>query len=342
MGDAGNLTKHGIVETPYNGRKLAQQFLPIQLHSLKPSDLKSASKIKPIQYAVFRMLWKTYTVNPSHVKVFGSLDTAKAEAMLNHCPPWEHYLTAVKTSSLPLMLMRPFAIVLMNEQQGCETKVDITRPRIHNNIPMTRARTAQLAKAAAAHAARLSDAPEVLDKALALGPLDAIDQGFDDDDGDYDDKSTIGTGNLFVTPPRPAKPAKAVLLTTITPASNVSLGLAAFPYFNDENVVNKALIDLLQALALVAYEANVVRRSAQWSIRHEALWLMGKRTKPLYEAQVDGVLLVVIQDKPHEKQTRIILEVRPNLRADNYQTCYQAVAQVVAWIALEHSDNDPS
>jgi hypothetical protein len=337
MGDAGSLAKNGIVETPYGWRKFAQQFPTTELHALKPTDLKSASKVEPVQYAAFRVLWKMYTVNPSHDKVFGGVDIAKAEAILEDCAPWKRYLAAVKATSPALMSMGPFAIVLMNQEQACETKVDRTRPKIHNDIPMTRSRTAQQAQAAAAGTAVLQDPPEALHEAVARGPLDAIDQGFDDDD-----EGLIGTGDPFVTPLRPAKAAKAALLTPITPASNVSLGLDAFPKIDDENVVNKALVDLLQAIALVGYEADVVRRSAQWSMRREAFHVKGNRKRPLYEAQVDGVLLDEIKGKQTEKRTRVILEVKPNLRADNYHTRYQEAAQVVAWIASEHSDEDPS
>ncbi len=202
---------------------------------------------------------------------------------------------------------------------------------------MMRSRSAQQAQAAAAGAATLPGPPEAIHEAASPGPLDAIDKGFDDDA-----EGPTGMKDRFVTLQRPATAAKTILLTPITQASNLSLGLDAFPKVDDENVVNKGLVDLLQAISLVGYEADAVCRTAQWSMRREAFHVKGKKKRPLYEAQVDGVLLDVIKDKHTEKRTRIVFEVKPNLRADNYHARYHEAAQVVALRASEHSDDDPS
>ncbi len=60
----------------------------------------------------------------------------------------------------------------------------------------------------------------------------------------------------------------------------------------------------------------------------------------LYQAQVDGVLAEVANSD--RKLTKVILEVKPFLRFDHYHTRYEEAAQMVAWIATEHLDDDAS
>ncbi len=119
-------------------------------------------------------------------------------------------------------------------------------------------RSAQKAQAAAAGAAMLPGPHEAIQEAATPSLLDTINEGSDDDV-----EGPIGSEDPFVTPQMPAKVAKTVLLTSITPASNVSLRLNAFPMVDDKNIFNKALVGPLQAIALVGYKVDAVCCSVQ-------------------------------------------------------------------------------
>jgi hypothetical protein len=62
----------------------------------------------------------------------------------------------------------------------------------------------------------------------------------------------------------------------------------------------------------------------------------------LFQAQVDGVFAEANRDaKSKRKLSKVILEVKPFVRFDEYHIRYQEAAQIVAWIAQEHSDKNP-
>ncbi len=272
-------------------------------------------------------------MNEFDSKVSGSLSIARVTAILENYAPWERYVAAVKDRLPAHTSMGPSSLALMNQRNACDAEIGATRPKTHNDVSMMTLRSATVAQAAASSAASNPDERQRICPAVADDPFD----DFDDDVKAPDDEREP-THGAFTTPKRSTKGAAEAQLTPCTPASNVRLGLISFPTIDDENVVIKALVDLLQALVPLGYEANAVRRSAEWSMRRAALFVKGDNGQ-LYEAQVDGVLL---EKNGGQERTRVILEEKPSLRSDKYHTRYQEAAQVVAWIATEHSDDDPS
>jgi hypothetical protein len=65
--------------------------------------------------------------------------------------------------------------------------------------------------------------------------------------------------------------------TLIMPVSNVRLWLNASLTDNGENVVNKALIDMLQVLIQVGSKAKAVCWFIKWSIWHTVFNITGKK-----------------------------------------------------------------
>ncbi len=143
---------------------------------------------------------------------------------------------------------------------------------------------------------------------------------------------TRASRRRWLTPPQkaPFSGSAAAHLTPHTPASNTRLGLVAFPQIDDENVVNNSLVDLLQALVMVGYEAAVVPLSLEWSMRRASFNVM-KGKQRLFQAQVDGVFAEVNEDAASKRKlSRLILEVKAYLRFDDYHIRYQEAAQMVA------------
>jgi hypothetical protein len=64
---------NGVVSTPGESRRFADQFATTNLHDLDLDDLDSASKVDEMQYSAFRILWKPYSVTEFDESVFGGL-----------------------------------------------------------------------------------------------------------------------------------------------------------------------------------------------------------------------------------------------------------------------------
>jgi hypothetical protein len=256
------LKGYGIVPAPAEWKDSTKHYATTNLHALQPAHLNSASGVEQLQYASFRALWKFIRVNKFDAAIFGSLDTASAEAVLDRHEPWARYIDAIEAEKPARTFMGVFGMVLMNRRQACGAVGETTRPRIINTVPRTRRQVAEAARvAAAAAAAAASRAASALDTPIVARAAPAT--AADDDDPFVELDSNAGAGPAsaaLVTPQRGTSSSgggAAANLTPYTPASNKQLGLVAFPQIDDENVVNKALVDLLQALVMVGYEAEV-------------------------------------------------------------------------------------
>jgi hypothetical protein len=336
-------------------RDFTKHFRTTDLHSLKPEDFKSASKVEPIQYGALRVIWTKKRLKPFDHAVFGGLELHSARAMLDRSDCWKRYLAGIENKEPPSSAMGPFSVALTTQRQADNIITAAARPKI-DNMPRTRSQTAAAKAAAAAEAQKATTTASSTTTTMTTtttttamaGRPTALSSGGSGGSSTFDSPGIVRAGpvwNPFVelgTPP-PAGGATARLapfaltMTPMTPASNVALGAPAFPDVDDESIVNKALVDLLQAITMVAHENSSVERSVQWSTRRAA-FAVRSGGEPLYVAQVDGHL-TKSAGQPAGKRwpSKIILEVKATLRADKHHIKYQESAQVAAWISEEHA-----
>jgi hypothetical protein len=322
-----------VPENPSGWRQFAKKFYTTDLHSLKPEDLSSGSKVEPIQYAAFRALWKKRPPIPFHDDLFGGLEIRRAKDMLGQNEAWNRYLAAVEHDSPPSFAMGPFSIALTTQRQASKTVKAEGRPKIDNTLPRTRFQTAMAARESAAPTTAAAAAGGgVFDSPAIVRPAPVTDQ-FIELDTPVGGAGPPGRALAALS----ARPVPfALTMTPMTPASNVALGAHAFPAVDDESIVNKALVDFLQAITMVAHENGSVKQTVQWSTRRAA-FSVSSSARELYVAQVDGQLVKSTDGTSSQPlPSEIILEVKPNLRADTPHTRYQETAQMVAWISDEH------
>ncbi len=352
-----------VPKSPSAWRQFAKKFHTTDLHSLKPEDLQSGSKVEPIQYAAFRVLWKIKPAKPFDDALFGGLEIGRARAMLNQSDGWKRYLDAVEQKLPPSAAMGPFGIALTTQRQVDKAMRAAGRPKIDNILPRTRFQTALAAAAASAEAHEAASSATATTTMSGGGLLPVSGGGgggVGKSSSNFDSPTIVRSapvknpfGELF-TPPRAgdvaagadaaatARPVPfALTMTPMTPASNVALGANAFPDVDDESIVNKALVDLLQAVTMVAHEDGSVKRSVEWSTRR-ASFAVRSGARQLYVAQVDGQLANCTDETLGKRPpSKMVLEVKPTLRADTRHVKYQEAAQMVAWISDEHAPTLP-
>jgi hypothetical protein len=115
---------------------------------------------------------------------------------------------------------------------------------------------------------------------------------------------------------------------SLSPTSPISAKVAKlFQSFNDEQIVNTALILFLNALSMRCDEVT-----AHWTLQRQS-FTVGIGNETVYEARVDGFLRSPTGD------VKAIIEVKPCVRSQkSMEIRMQETAQMAAWICSHPPD----
>ena len=276
----------------------AESVADKSIHDIR---LASASKFKKDQYLMLRVLWKSSKVDRLNTAKFGLTEwVQKASEELRVSTPWQNYCASFKgrlpegTFALPQYYQRQVSRV-SSETRYCRTDVAAGPPTPISH--RTRSKTTQLnskiKKLSLNTPTKPPRTPQMSSNILSS-----------DDEFESSDTDETPPGQRSIGPPE--------------------LWDINFPKTKDEQIVNTALVDLLNAF-LMHRDFPV-----QWSLYRKPF--IADFESASLEARTDGCLEEVVTERVHA-----LVEVKPLIRARARSTiAMQEAAQMVAWIK-----NDP-
>ncbi len=113
-------TKNNMLPAPKNHqqwRDFIKDFCTTNLHSLRPDDFKSASKVEFIQYGALRVIWTKERLRPFDHAVFGGLELHRACNMLDRSDCWKRYLAGIENKEPLSSALGLFSLALTTQRQ---------------------------------------------------------------------------------------------------------------------------------------------------------------------------------------------------------------------------------
>ncbi|KAI1287145.1 hypothetical protein F5Y03DRAFT_405770 [Xylaria venustula] len=289
----------------------------------------SGSKIGDEQFLLLRTLWRTYSpdkfIKDENGRV-GQDYLERAREFLNSNvlikDIWRLYLNATSDSSKTLIGqayagLGTFSLVKYHQLQseGIEFKVaGIGMPKVDFSSPVSsRTRAQKILRETNLIPSTPTPTPAPIP---TLAPTSYL----------YSTPATSGVeegmmGLVVTEPPRTPSPP-----TLLTPEDHPSpfLDPPMLKDIEDEQIVNTALIDYLNALAIHCKDLE-----ADWTLHRLGFIARNNEGKKSYEARVDGYL-----KSRNSGQPLVIVEVKPCSRKGNQnQIRMQESAQMAAWIS---------
>lgn len=273
-------------------------------------NLVSASKFKKEQYLMLRVLWEVHNpidINPAKFQLKEWV--LKAAQQLENYTCWKDYCTSFSGSKHPLRgtfgLPRFYQKQVDQVPKDAEIECNVATGPPTPVSRRTRSQTGNLAKRIQNLSLETPSKPPRTPRTSPSG----LDDSDDDDDDDDEQVSSEGKDRMSTGQ------------RSYVPDGSIDLN---FPKTKDEQIVNTALIDFLNALTL--FRAFPVR----WSLYRKPF--VAEFAKASVQARTDGILEEVVTEKIHA-----LVEVKPAVRDGNlYKIAMQEAAQMVAWIK-----NDP-
>ncbi|KAJ5081461.1 hypothetical protein NUU61_009725 [Penicillium alfredii] len=287
-------------EAEWHHRVAEFQLTGETIHNAK---LKSASTIDETQYLLLRVLWIESAAFQLDLNRFELADwKKKADSLLGGFASWHNYRQSF--SGTPIDIPEgTFAVARKYQLQAAQATDKILRPSVELSPRQTRSMTARLARQLAqAHL-------ETPTKSTGNPKYPRDDDSeIDEDSGDEEEEEEEETP--FYSP-------GAGEIRTLM-----------YPQTKDEQIVNIALVDFLNALTMHFRSAN------DWSIHRVAF--KATFTHASFEARTDGYL----EDSKKDGKARALIEVKPMIRADKIKPIrMQEAAQMAAWIKYDQDIN---
>ncbi|KKK17411.1 hypothetical protein P175DRAFT_0487414 [Aspergillus ochraceoroseus IBT 24754] len=260
--------------------------------------LASASTIKEQQYLALRVLWKTHKSKDLDVEKFDlKIWISKADELLRSFQSWQGYRQSFKTSIIP---EGTFALARKYQKQAALSTDETLRPSVSISpiSQRTRSQISSLTK-------RLRDAQLQTPTKSRGDPLDYFKiEGEEKEEDENDEDENEETP--FVSP---------------GPSEIVNL---MYPPTKDEQIVNTALVNFLNALTMHFPAAN------DWTLHRKSF--KADFQKASFEARTDGYL----EDHSDPDKARALIEVKPIMRNKKRdRICMQEAAQMAAWIKTD-------
>ncbi|RAK83884.1 hypothetical protein BO79DRAFT_276752 [Aspergillus costaricaensis CBS 115574] len=263
--------------------------------SIHDSTLTSGSTIRHEQFLLLQVLWRPPSTAPLNLKVFGLEEwKQKADKLLSTFQSWARYRQSFTTGSI---LEGTFALAKQYQSEAAGALEENFRsdvaftPVAHR----TRSNVSRLER-------KMRDAQlQTPTKSAGILPKTP------------EENENVENSEETETPFRSAGPAE--ITNTM------------YPQTKDEQIVNTALVDFLNALTVHFPEAS------GWTLHRKSF--KAEFTNGSYEARTDGYL-----KGGSGGRARALIEVKPMLREKKrIPICMQEAAQMVAWIK---SDPDPT
>lgn len=272
--------------------------------SIHDTNLNSASQIGLEQFLMLRVLWDCqWDEKAVDLRKFG-LDEWLDEAtdFLNGHKSWKHYCKSFGSHKIP---EGSFALARFYQRQTIRGPDDATFKSDVLISPRSRVsgHTRSQTELARKRLANLSLTPTKSTKGgiLIANPHQDEDEDEDEDEDDYDTEES---------PPEPLSYGPPELLHL------------NFPKTKDEQIVNTALIDFLNAFIIHLDDFPV-----EWTLYRKPFNAVFKSSE--FEARTDGCL-------EDSTRTYAIVEVKPMMRRFKLEPILmQEAAQMVAWITSE-------
>ncbi|KAL2821899.1 hypothetical protein BJX63DRAFT_377390 [Aspergillus granulosus] len=290
----------------------------------------SASKIKFKQFLLFRALWVRKKDRETWSKTLPGLIkwTKKAETMLKSYKSWQSYLRyflkgGMEEGNFRVARYWQLEVAKVKSETDTEHGTSLTP----GHLPIAyRTRLGGAMKRLNLNQGTPSKSTNI---PVYTSPSDKDSNGGDDgeddedSDGDQDDDVFIGQDDDSIVE---SLESSLESVEKLTPGPVELLGVM-YPPTKDEQIVNCALIDFLNALTVQFNKAG------KWTIHRRAL----KATfeKSTFEARVDGYL-------ENNNKAEVLVEVKPGSRiAKESAIRIQETAQMVAFIVSDKDEKHP-
>lgn len=292
-------TNHSIMASK-NGQKLPSTERAwgewATLHNVKNSTihdvrLSSASTIEEEQYLMLRVLWIVSSPSRLNMRQFDLEEWhTQAKELLRGSKAWLKYFNAFDSKEIP---EGSFAMAKKYQQQALQTNDSTLRPSVQFTPPRTRSQMGHMT--------------DKMRELVLRTP-------------------TKSTGTLEDSDDEQIPPSSAAS-SFYTPGPE-EISRLMYPQTEDEQIVNIALVDFLNALTVHFPHAK------DWSIHRKSFKATFQHAS--FEARTDGYL----EDRTRGSRVRALLEVKPMIRRDKQAAIrMQEAAQMVAWIKTDPDIN---
>ncbi|KAJ8128154.1 hypothetical protein O1611_g5484 [Lasiodiplodia mahajangana] len=322
-----------IVSVPEDHKQWSKMASSLKAYSIynSPYAFNSASKATDPQFLLLRAIYKIKRQSElDREEWFTKSSLKSASITLRRNKPWNRFLEDIDsqdpaaTRDLNPYDFRGGEIFAMVRYYQIETtrprcRTDFLHEKIQIPIDSPIAHRTRAATLAAGNPEPQTPTPAPRGKSYSIQELSK-------------DFSHVDLGSD--TEPSPQSLRYTNPLTPTSPISAAEAKEMA-ESINDEQIVNTALILLLNALSMCSKKVK-----ARWTLQRESL-ILGKKATPseeavkMFEARVDGIL----QSRDHK--VKAIVEVKPCLReSKDTEIRMQETAQMAAWICHHPPDTN--